>query len=1007
MQFVSVHYAGQHRTPSLNYLLESPSTPQIASGIQQQEACKQWVDSIMDKLSLREKIGQLFIYTIAPLDTKHNLNLLHEAVSTYDVGGLLFSGGQLQTQAALTNRAQGQAKVPLLITFDGEWGLAMRLKGTPNFPRNMVLGCITNDSLIYEYGKEMARQCKQMGVQVNFAPVADVNINPKNPVINTRSFGEDPQMVAQKVIAYGKGLESGNVLSVSKHFPGHGDTDKDSHYALPVLPFSRQRLDSIEIYPFDAAIRAGLSGMMVGHLCVPALEKIKGLPASLSRSIVTDLLTDELGFKGLVFTDALAMKGVAGNKDVSLLALKAGNDMVLAPRNLKEEIDAVVRAVHQGDFSREEVDAKCRKVLTYKYALGLYKKPHIQQSGLENRINTPYAQDLVKRLNLAAITVLSNKQHTLPLPVGKEGEKNTIALLQVEGKTSLNPFKQAIEKYAPLRSFKLTKALPLAERRQLIASLSDYAQVVVAISENNIADFQSFFNELAASQSRLSTIYICFAQGKALAQIEKAVAQAQAVVLAHSPNVDVQTQVANVLFGKATADGRLSASIGNLFTTGDGVTITPETSAYVTPRKTEVSAVSMDRVDAIAKEGIAQGAYPGCQIAVMKDGELIYQKSFGTHQGAGSQAVQNSDLYDLASLTKTSATLLALMKLYDGGRFNLSDRISQHLTWLKGSNKENITIRELLYHQSGLPASITSYQNLIDKDSYAGRLYSNRRDSKYTVQVGNTLWANPDFKFFEGMTSPIQTTDCSLQVSEGLWVHKSFADTIRKNIIEVPLKTKQYRYSDVGFVLLYQLAEQLAGVPMDKYLQQNFYEPMGLERTTYLPLQHFAKEEIVPSSHDRFVRKEVLRGYVHDETAAFQGGVTGSAGLFSNAAEVASIYQMLLDGGVWRGKRYLSEETCRLFTTEKSKVSRRGLGFDKPEPNPQKTGPCSPSTPNSAFGHTGFTGTCVWADPSNNLVYVFLSNRIYPSMLNRKLMQLDIRPNIQEAIYEALGRKKK
>ncbi|WP_320980689.1 glycoside hydrolase family 3 protein, partial [Bacteroides sp.] len=418
----------------------------------QDKDCRHWVDSVMDKLSFKEKVGQLFIYTIAPVDTKRNLELLREVIDTYKVGGLLFSGGKMQNQVELTNRAQRQAKVPLMITFDGEWGLAMRLRGMPVFPRNMVLGCIRDNKLLYEYGREVARQCRQIGVQVNFAPVADVNINPKNPVINTRSFGEDPIQVADKVIAYASGLESGGVLSVCKHFPGHGDTDVDSHKALPVLPFTRERLDSVELYPFKEAIRAGLGGMMVGHLQVPVIEPIGGLPSSLSRNVVYDLLTDELAFKGLIFTDALAMKGVAGNGNVSLQALKAGNDMVLSPRNLKEEIPAVLEAIEKGELTREDIESKCRKVLTYKYVLGLKKKSYVQLSGLEQRINSPQTRDLVRRLNLAAITVLNNKNHILPLHTDKE---QTIALLEVGDPGETDALAKQLSRYTSLARFSL------------------------------------------------------------------------------------------------------------------------------------------------------------------------------------------------------------------------------------------------------------------------------------------------------------------------------------------------------------------------------------------------------------------------------------------------------------------------------------------------------------------------------------------------------------------------
>ena len=558
--------------------IDTPVEPLLLYKAKQDVRCQQWVDSIMNKLTLKEKVGQLFIYTIAPVDTKRNQILLKDAVDTYKVGGLLFSGGKMQTQAELTNRAQRMAKLPLMITFDGEWGLAMRLRGTPVFPRNMVLGCIQDNKLIYEYGREMARQCVQLGVQVNFAPVADVNINPKNPVINTRSFGEDPVRVADKVVAYASGLEGGGVLSVCKHFPGHGDTDVDSHKTLPVLPFTRERLDSVELHPIKEAIRAGLSGMMVGHLQVPVIEPIGGLPSSLSRNIVYDLLTEEFAFKGLIFTDALAMKGVSGNGNVSLQALKAGNDMVLAPRNLKEEIAAVLDAIDKGELTREDIEEKCRKVLTYKYVLGLKKK-------------------------------------------------------------------------------------------RLRDSLAAYKRIIVAVSEQKLSPYQTFFGKFT---TETPVIYAFFTQGKMMLQIQRAVARASAVVLGHSPNEDVQRQVADVLFAKATADGRLSASLGELFQAGDGVTITPKTPLHFIPEEHGLSSVALQRIDSIALDGVRQGAYPGCQVIVMKEGHVMVDKTFGTHTGTGSARVQPTDIYDLASLSKTTGTVLALMKLYDKGRFNLT-----------------------------------------------------------------------------------------------------------------------------------------------------------------------------------------------------------------------------------------------------------------------------------------------------------------------------------------------
>lgn len=965
----------------------------------QDKDCRHWVDSVMDKLSFKEKVGQLFIYTIAPVDTKRNLELLREVIDTYKVGGLLFSGGKMQNQVELTNRAQRQAKVPLMITFDGEWGLAMRLRGMPVFPRNMVLGCIRDNKLLYEYGREVARQCRQIGVQVNFAPVADVNINPKNPVINTRSFGEDPIQVADKVIAYASGLESGGVLSVCKHFPGHGDTDVDSHKALPVLPFTRERLDSVELYPFKEAIRAGLGGMMVGHLQVPVIEPIGGLPSSLSRNVVYDLLTDELAFKGLIFTDALAMKGVAGNGNVSLQALKAGNDMVLSPRNLKEEIPAVLEAIEKGELTREDIESKCRKVLTYKYVLGLKKKSYVQLSGLEQRINSPQTRDLVRRLNLAAVTVLNNKNHILPLHTDKEQK---IALLEVGDPGETNALAKQLSRYTSLARFSLRANQTEEENQRLRDSLSTYKRIIVAVSEQRLAPYQPFFAKFVPESP---AIYLFFTPGKMMLQIQRAVAHASAVVLGHSYNSDVQRQVADVLFAKASADGQLSASLGELFPTGAGVTITPKTSLHFVPEEYGLSSVHLKRIDSIALDGVRQGAYPGCQVVVLKNGHIMFDKAFGTYTGKGSPRVESTSIYDLASLSKTTGTLLAIMKLYDKGRFNLTDKISDHLPFLQRTDKKDITIQEILYHQSGLPSWIPFYQEAIDKDSYDGRLFSARKDAHHPLQLGTTSWANPKFKFKSEYVSSVKTGDYIVQICDSLWLNRSFRKVIEEKIAEAPLKQKRYVYSDVGFILLGMLVEQLAGMPMEVYLQREFYEPMGLEHTGYLPLRRFAKSEIVPSNKDRFLRKEILQGFVHDEASAFFGGLAGNAGLFSTARDVARVYQMLLNGGEIDGQRYLSKETCQLFTTETSKISRRGLGFDKPDADDPKKGNCAPAAPAEVYGHTGFTGTCAWVDPVNELVYVFLSNRIYPDVTNRKLNQLHIRERIQGAIYDAMKKK--
>lgn len=957
--------------------------------------CIRWVDETMNKMSLREKVGQLFIYTLAPDESKANVNLMKKAVRNYKVGGILFSGGNMISQANVTNLAQRLADIPIMIMCDGEWGLAMRLRGTPSFPKNMTLGCIQDDRLIYEYGREVARECKLMGIQVNFAPVADVNTNPKNPVINSRSFGEMPIRVADKVIAYASGLERGGVLSVCKHFPGHGDTNVDSHKALPVLPFTRERLDSVELYPFKQAIKAGLSGIMVGHLQVPVFDPIGKLPSSLSRNIVYSLLTEELKFKGLIFTDALSMKGVADESNVCLQALRAGNDMVLAPADLEKEIDNVIEAVENGDLSIADINTKCRKVLMYKYTLGLSQKPYINTNGLMSRINTPKARDLICRLNLAAITVLDNERQVLPFsPDIKE-----MALLSVGNMNAVKAFSEEVSKHTSFTKFQLRSYMSDSTQRTLLDSLSQYRRIIVAVSENRLYGVQSFFTKF---RPKVPVVYVFFTAGKLMLQLQTNVREGSATVLSHTTRSDVEVQTAKILFGKASTDGKLSAGIGTLFAAGQGTSISTRTPFHYIPEEYGMSSNVLKRIDAIANEGIKAKAYPGCQILIMKEGRMMYEKCFGTHTYNDKFGVRPTDMYDLASLSKTTGTLLALMKLYDKGSFALDDKISAYLPFLRKSNKKDITIRQLLFHESGLPSGNTFYSMAVDIKSYKGTLFSNHKDESHRVQIGYNLWVNSDFRYKAELVSAVEKAGFNLQVCNKLWLNDSFKKIIFSKIASLPLESKHYQYSDLGFILLQQLAEKLTGISLDNYLKRSFFAPMALEHTAYQPLRYYRSSEIIPSTVDRFLRKCELQGYVEDESAAFLGGVSGNAGLFSSAEDVAAIYQMILNGGDLDGQRYLSEETCRLFTTLTSKISRRGLGFDKPDKKNVSNSPCSVSAPASVYGHTGFTGTCAWVDPDNHLVYVFLSNRTYPNAWENRLAAMKIRERIQEVVYQSL-----
>ena len=935
----------------------------LTKGKADSQECKEWVETRLQGMSLKEKIGQLFIHTVAPQDTEPNRRNIRNAVKEYKVGGLLFSGGQLSTQVVLTNFAQEMAETPLLMTFDGEWGLAMRLKGTPSFPKNRVLGCIQDNELLYEYGLEVARQCREIGVHVNFAPVADVDNNPLNPVINTRSFGGDPKNVADKVIAYSRGLEEGGVLSVSKHFPGHGDTNVDSHKALPVLNFSRERMDSIELYPFRQAIQAGLGGIMVGHLEVPAFSK---KPASISTEILS-LLQDELGFKGLAFTDALEMKGISNNANLCAQTLIAGNDMLLAPRNLKRELDGVLNAVKNGLLTEEQITEKCRKVLTFKYALGLHQRQFVQLSGLEQRLNHPGVQQLMDRLEKAAVTVVSNDGGILPLDV----DQKKVVVLNIGTPSKGKAFYNQLKKYMQVDCIQAhPDSITSISKR-----LGNYEKVIVAIHTEKYAAYQSMLNTLSA---RLPLVYVYLTPMKRIYNKGNNWKKAAAVVMGHSGSVAVQHFVADVLMGRQKATGRLSVEVKDYRKPGEGVVVDLKTTKVYRPEDYGMNADVLARIDEIALEGIKAKAYPGCQILILKDGAPVYDKCFGTFTYGDSRKVTSDDIYDIASLTKTTATLLAVMKLYDQGKFGLTDPISKYVPVLQGSPKGRITIEDLLYHQSGLPGSWPFYREAINDSSYTGAFFKARLDANHHQQVDRRLYVVDEFKYKDEYVSSLRSEEYPLQVAEGVFVNPAFPKHILEMIAsdEIPLRDRRYRYSCLNFVLLKEMVEQISGMPMDKYLDQEFYAPMGMQHTLYSPLSRFKPEQIVPTVQKDYLRgRKELRGYVHDEIAAFMGGVSGNAGLFSNAHDVGKVYQMLAEMGQYDGKRYLSLETCQLFMNRKSRLSRRGLGFDKPDAAPGK-GPCADEAPLEVVGHTGFTGTCAWTDAKNGLVFVFLSNRI-------------------------------
>lgn len=968
---------------------------------------RQWADYTVSRMDLREKIGQLLIYTVQPRDDKQNKTFVRTLVKKYKVGGLLFDtkGGDLPGQVGITNFAQSASSVPLLISMEAEAGLSDYYTDVPQFPSNAALGCIRDNNIIMEYGKEVARELREVGVQVNFAPVADVNMNLYNPVINVRSFSADPKEVAEKTVAYARGLESGGVLSVAKYFPGMGDTRMDHDLTVPVLPFSRQRLDSVELYPFKQLIRAGVGGVTTGHIRVSALEPTRGIPSSLSPKVVTGFLKNELGFRGLVFSDKLGRSSIATTPDVVVKALKAGNDMVLVPANLDAVYASIMRALASGELTEKEITDKCRKVLEYKFALGLTPDmPPVSPINIENRVNTQEGHVLAAKLRLSAITVARNYGHALPLL-----PKYRVAILSMGESDRDTEFVNAMKQYATVDRFRVGSTSSPQILRTIFSRLQGYQRVIVSVtgSENEVKAYSNF---LSALNLQAPLVYVFFSPYTAMKPLQGSIGESAAVILAHSSQPDVQKYTAGVLYARNNAHGRLSMDVGNVLRHGNSIVVTPEMATGVVSEDYGMkSHILHAGIDSIVNGALRAGAFPGCQVLVLKNGRAVYDKTFGTHSPTDKTPVKSTDMFDLSSLTETTGTLLAVMKLYDEKKLTLNDRASQYLPYLRNTNKADITIRDLLFHESGLPAVIRFYREAIDDDSFYGPFTQGYVDDWHRTKMGYYTWACNTFKFKQGVMSDRQTATHNMQMADKMWLHDNFKKTIMNMIagserhnIRYELPDKRYINSEINSILLQQVIEAITGMSLDKYLINYFYTPMGLSRTMYLPLRRYGKQEIMPTAANDYLRRQDLCGYVQNEAAACLGGVAGNAGLFSNALEVAKVHQMIMNGGVWGGKRLLSAETCRLFTTAKSSLSRRGLGFDRANPKNPLENPCSPSAPVSVYGMSGPSGTCVWVDPVNEFIYVFLSNRMCPQAWNDKIYTMNVRPAIQEVIYKSL-----
>ena len=940
------------------------------------EAQNVWVDSIMNTMSIDEKIGQLYmVQAYSNLDQKHE-DFITEMISKYHVGNLVFMQGTPKKQAELTNRYQDTAKVPLLIGFDGEWGLDMRLKNTYRFPWNMTLGAIKNDALIKQFGKHLGQHAKRIGIHINFAPVIDINTNPANPIIGNRSFGESKENVTQKAIAFIKGMQSEGVLANGKHFPGHGDTATDSHHTLPLLNFDEARLDSIELYPYKKTFDVGLASVMTAHLNIPSLEANINVPTSLSKNVVTHLLQEKLGFQGLIITDGLNMKGAANyatSAQVDLAALQAGNDLLLIPQDVPASIAIIKKALETRTLTKERLDFSVRKILKAKYWAGLQNYKPIELENIVEDLNRIEDELLHRELVKNSLTLLKNENNNVPI---RNIEKQKIAYVKL-GAAENNSFVDMLKKYAKVTVVSDTNL------DGLIRKLKSYNYVIIGFHKSNLHPWKSYkmsnkelvwLQEIAKEKTIVLDV---FTSPYSLLKI-KSFTNIESVIVSYQNSKLSQEISAQLLFGAIAAKGKLPVSIGTEFKEGSGITSTNLSRfQYTLPEAAGLSSKKLALIDKIADTIIQEKMAPGFQVFVARNGKVVLEKSYGHHTYDKKIKVKNSDIYDLASLTKILASLPLIMKAEEEGKIRLTANLRDVLPSFSNSNKDTVTVKEILSHFGRLKSWIPFYKDT--QDSITGK----NLGQFYSKQESN------DFK---------------TKVAENLFINESYKDSILKYIKDADQnETSGYGYSDLGYYIFKEVLEKKYNKPLDKLVDDTFYKSLGANRTSYLPLHKFNKSEIVPTEKDDYFRDQLLHGNVHDMGAAMLGGIGGHAGLFANANDVGKIMQMYLQKGFYGGKRYLKSETIgkfnqRYFSDEKV---RRGLGFDKPQLDPEVKATCG-CVSDESFGHSGFTGTYTWADPKSGLVYVFLSNRVYPKMDNRGLIDTNIRTRIQQIIQDAI-----
>ncbi|AWW30472.1 glycosyl hydrolase [Echinicola strongylocentroti] len=942
-------------------------------------AQKKWVDSVFNRLTFEERLGQLFMVAAYSNQGEAHKKKIAKLIREEQLGGLIFFQGGPVRQAHLTNYYQSIAKTPLMIAMDAEWGVSMRLDSVLKFPKQMTLGAIRDDELIYDMGTEIARQFKELGMHINFAPVVDVNSNPNNPVIGYRAFGEQKEKVAKKAVAYMKGLQDHGVMANAKHFPGHGDTDSDSHYTTPVINNSKEQIQDVDLYPYRQLIKENLMSVMVAHLHIPSLGTTSGKPTTLTPAVVNDLLKKDMGFEGLVFTDALNMRGVSNLHapgEVDLLALLAGNDVLLYAEDVPKSKRLILQAVADGRISKEQIDTRVKKILKAKYWAGLNKPQHVDTEKLVERLSTYETSALVERLYAGAMTMTANKGGFLPIR-----NQDLLKMASITLGDGGGTFQQYLDKFGKFKHYRLARNSNNQSYRALEQNLKEYNTIVVGVTDvsnsprRNFGIKQEDMYFIKNLSEKYNVITVLFGNAYAAKYLDGL----PNVLVAYEENEYTEKLAPQVIFGARGVDGALPATVSPALPAGISVPAqSKDRLGYSQPENEGMDSRTLNAIDDVVGQAIRGKSTPGASVLVAKNGKVVFERGYGYLDYSKTATVTPETVYDLASITKVMATTQTVMFLASRGMLDMNDPVVRYLPELKGTNKANLKLKDIMAHEAGLTPWIPHYTKTISSGRWDPSFYHSQKNAGYTIQVTDKMYAMD-----------------------------ALPDSVWKWTVESPLRRKSskgygYKYSDLTMYIMQRVVERILNQPINDFLDQNFYHPLGLYTLTYQPLEKYEVDRIAPTENDVVFRHELIRGFVHDPGAAMYGGVAGHAGLFGTAHDLAVMMQMMLQEGQYGGINLLDAKTVKEFTKRQSNQSRRGWGWDKPDPEPGEGGPAGKLASKSSFGHTGFTGTAVWADPDEELIYVFLSNRVYPNASNNSLLREHVRTEIHDIIYQAI-----